>query len=60
MTFMVAARSSAQSAAFENVSIVPSTSMPWTTLPDDDYNREEHMGDAPRSRSQSQSPAECS
>ena len=33
MTFMVAARTSAQRAAFDIVSIVPSTSMPWTTLP---------------------------
>ena len=33
MTFMVAASTSAQSAAFDIVSIVPSTSMPWTTLP---------------------------
>ena len=33
MTFMVAARTSAQSAAFEIVSIVPSISMAWTTLP---------------------------
>ena len=33
MTFMVAARTSAQSAAFETVSIVPSISMAWTALP---------------------------
>jgi hypothetical protein len=33
MTFMVAARTSAQSAAFDTVSIVPSISMPWTTVP---------------------------
>ena len=33
MTLMVAPRTSAQSAAFDIVSIVPSTSMPWTTLP---------------------------
>ena len=33
MTFMVAARISAQSAAFDIVSIAPSISMPWTTLP---------------------------
>jgi len=33
MTFMAAARTSAQRAAFDTVSIVPSTSMPWTTLP---------------------------
>ena len=33
MTFMAAARTSAQSAAFDTISIVPSTSMPWTTLP---------------------------
>jgi hypothetical protein len=32
-TFMVAARTSAQRAAFDIVSIVPSISMPWTTLP---------------------------
>ena len=33
MTFMAAARTSAQRAAFDIVSIVPSISMPWTTLP---------------------------
>ncbi len=33
MTFMVAARTSAQRAAFDIVSIVPSISMPWTTAP---------------------------
>ena len=33
MTFMAAARTSAQSTAFDIVSIVPSISMPWTTLP---------------------------
>ena len=33
ITFMVAPRTSAQTAAFDIVSIVPSTSMPWTTLP---------------------------
>ena len=33
MTLMVAARTSAQRAAFDTVSIVPSISMPWTTLP---------------------------
>ena len=33
MTFMVAARTSAQRAAFDKVSIVPSISMAWTTLP---------------------------
>ena len=33
MTFMAAARTSAQRAAFDIVSIVPSTSMAWTTLP---------------------------
>ena len=50
MTFMAAARTSAQRAAFDIVSIVPSISMPWTTLPDDDDHREGHMSDAPRSR----------
>ena len=59
MTLMAAARTSAQSAAFETVSIVPSISMAWTTLPDDDHRREGHVNDAPRSRSQSQPPAEC-
>ena len=33
MTLMAAARTSAQSAAFETVSIVPSISMAWTALP---------------------------
>ena len=33
MAFTVAARTSAQSAAFEIVSIVPSISRQWTTLP---------------------------
>jgi hypothetical protein len=33
MTFMVAARTSAQRAAFDTVSIAPSISRPWTTLP---------------------------
>ena len=33
MTFMAAARTSAQRAAFEIVSIGPSTSMAWVTLP---------------------------
>jgi hypothetical protein len=33
MTFVAATRTSAQSATFDIVSIVPSTSMPWTTLP---------------------------
>jgi len=33
MTLMAAARTSAQSAAFDIVSIVPSISMPWTTIP---------------------------
>ena len=33
MTFMVAARTSAQSTAFDTVSIVPSMSMAWTTPP---------------------------
>jgi hypothetical protein len=33
MTFIVAPRTSVQRAAFDIVSIVPSTSMPWTTLP---------------------------
>jgi hypothetical protein len=47
---MVAARTSAQSAAFDTVSIVPSISMPWNHTSYDDYNREEHMCDAPRSR----------
>ena len=53
MTFMAAARTSAQSAAFEIVSIGPSTSMAWTTLPDDDDHRKGHMSDTPRSQSQS-------
>ena len=33
MTLTVAARTSAQRAAFETVYIVPSISIPWTTLP---------------------------
>ena len=33
MTFTVAASTSAQRAAFDIVSIVPSIRMPWTTLP---------------------------
>jgi len=33
MTFMAAARTNAQSATFETVSIVPSISKQWTTLP---------------------------
>lgn len=33
MTFMVAARTSTQRAAFDTVSIVPSIRMAWTTTP---------------------------
>ena len=33
MTFIAAPSTSAQSAAFVTVSIVPSTNMLWTTLP---------------------------
>ena len=33
MTFMVAARTSAQRTAFDTVSIVPSISMVWTSPP---------------------------
>ncbi len=33
MTFMAAATTNTQRAAFDIVSIVPSTSMPWTTPP---------------------------
>ena len=58
MTFMAAARTSVQRAAFDIVCIVPSTSMTWTTSSYDDDHRERHMSDAPRS--QSQLAAECS
>ena len=57
MTFMVARRTSAQRAAFDIVSIVPSISRPWTTLPTTMTTARSHMSDAPPSWSQS--PAEC-
>ena len=56
MTFMAAARTSAQRAAFEIVSIGPSTSMAWVTLPATMTTARDMCSDAPRS--QSQSPAE--
>ena len=58
MTLTVAARTSAQSAAFETVSIVPLDQYGMDHTPYDDDNRKRHMGDTPRLRSQSQSPAE--
>ena len=58
MIFMVATRTSAQSAAFETVSIVPSIRMPWTTLPTTMTIASSIW--AMRHVSQSQSPAECS
>ena len=60
MTFMAAARTSAQSASLRHRLHRPLDQHAMDHTPYDDDDREEHMGDAPRSRSQSQSPAECS
>ena len=58
MTFMAAARTSAQSAAFDTLHR-PLDQHAMDHAACDDDNRKQHMGDAPRSRPQSQSPAEC-